>query len=69
MPDFALESEHRITSSDGIQVYVCIAVPHAAMWAASGDRVDTESAVPPIAQMVAAAAMKQINEAKNEVPF
>lgn len=67
MPDWKFGS--RITSPDGIEVTVSITIPRAATWGKSGCRVDTESALPPIAQMAAADAMKQINDAKNEVPF
>ncbi len=46
-----------------------ITVPARALWTAPSDRAATADAMPPIAQMAAADAMKQIDNAKNEVPF
>lgn len=59
----------RITSPDGIEVTVSITVPPGATWTRSGGRASTSDALPPIAQMTAALAMKHIDETKNEVPF
>jgi hypothetical protein len=56
----------QISSPDGIRVEVHISVPVSAFWDASGHRVSTEDALPPIAQMAAADAMKQLTNAKNE---
>lgn len=61
--------ESAITAPDGIEVRVSITVPVRALWTAPSDRVATADAMPPIAQMAAADAMKQIDNAKNEVPF
>jgi hypothetical protein len=61
--------ESAITAPDGIEVRVSITVPVRALWNGSSQRVTTTDAMPPIAQMAAADAMKQIDNAKNEVPF
>lgn len=61
--------ESAITAPDGIEVRVSITVPARALWNAYRERVTTTDAMPPIAQMAAADAMKQIDNAKNEVPF
>ena len=61
--------ESAITAPDGIEVRVSITVPARALWNGSGERVATTDAMPPIAQMAAADAMKQIHNTKNEVPF
>lgn len=61
--------ESAITAPDGIEVRVSITVPGRALWDASGARVTATDAMPPIAQMAAADAAKQIYNTKNEVPF
>lgn len=69
MPESVWRFGSRITALDGIEVTVSITVPAGAAWDRSGERVSTNDALPPIAQMAAADAMKQINDSKNEVPF
>jgi hypothetical protein len=61
--------EMRLNGADGIEVLVSVALPLAATWGGSGERVSSRDALPPIVQMAAADVLKNIYDAQNEVPF
>jgi hypothetical protein len=61
--------ESTITAHDGVQVYVRVTMPIRMAWAPSGERGDSRVQLPAIAHSAAADAMKEIDKARNEVPF
>lgn len=61
--------ESTITGHDGVQVHVRVTLPIQLRWDGSGQRVDSRVALPSIAHNAAADAMRNIDDARNEVPF
>jgi hypothetical protein len=61
--------ESTITAHDGAQVHVRVTLPIQLRWDGSGERVDSRIALPAIAHTAAADAMRNIDQARNEVPF
>ena len=61
--------ESTVRRPDGIVINVQVAVPVRSLWNASSERAAPEDIIPIITHNAAAGAAKQIEQAKNEVPF